>query len=105
MEVRYVTHTPNLDIDYVTKAKNKPDIKRVIEDIRKTGGQVTGAAVAARVQEYRKVSLPEAFFRIDTRLSLSNTNIKVVYVNTNFPHLRGVLYAPSKDGLYVLQRC
>ena len=98
MEVRYVTHTPHLLIDYVTKAENKPDIERLIKDIRNTGGTVTGAAVASRAQDYRKVSLQEAFFRIDTRLSFSNTNLQVVYVNTNFPHNRGRMFRLSPEG-------
>ena len=98
MEVRYVTHTPHLLINYVTKAESKPNIEKVIADIRRTGGQVTGASIATQAQNYRKVSLPEAFFRIDTRLSLSNTNVQVVNVNTKFPHLRGSMYKQSQDG-------
>ena len=34
MEVRYVTHTPHLLINYVTKAENKPNIEKVIKDIQ-----------------------------------------------------------------------
>ena len=98
MEVRYVTHTPSLLVDYVTKAEHKPDIDKVIEDIRKAGGPVTGASVATHAQDYRKVSLPEAFFRIDTRLFLSNSNVKVVYVNTSFPTKRGTMYQLSSQG-------
>ena len=102
MEVRYVAHTPNLLINYVTKAEAKPNIKKVIEDIRKSGGTITGASVAARAQDYRRVSLPEAFFRIDSRLFFSNTNLQVVFVNTNFPDKRGTMYKLSPDGLIKL---
>ena len=111
MEVRYVTHTPSLLVKYVTKAANKPNIDRVIEDIRRAGGPITGASVATHAQNYRKVSLPEAFFRIDSRLFLSNTNIQVVNVNTNFPNNRGTMYQlsnegqihlPGREGLFVL---
>ena len=98
MEVRYVTHTPHLLINYVTKAENKPNIERVIDDIKNAGGPVNGARVASHAQDYRKVSLPEAFFRIDTRLSLSNTNVQVNFVNTKFPHLRGSMYKQSHGG-------
>ena len=98
MEVRYVTHTPNLLINYVTKAENKPNIEKVIKDIQTTGGTITGAAVATRAQDYRKVSLEEAFFRIDTRLFFSNTNLQVVYVNTNFPGKRGRMFRRSSEG-------
>ena len=98
MEVRYVTHTPHLLINYVTKAEDKPNIERVIEDIKKAGGTVTGARIASQTQDYRKVSLPEAFFRIDTRLTLSNTNVQVNFVNTKFPHLRGSMYKQSPEG-------
>ena len=98
MEVRYVTHTPNLLINYVTKAENKPNIEKVIKDIQTTGGTITGAAVATRAQDYRKVSLEEAFFRIDTRLFFSNTNLQVVYVNTNFPSKRGRMFRRSSEG-------
>ena len=98
MEVRYVTHTPHLLINYISKAEEKPNIKKVIEDIKRTGGTVSGAAVATRAQDYRKVSLPEAFFRIDTRLNFSNTNLQVLFVNTNFPDERGRKYEPSHEG-------
>ena len=92
MEVRYVTHTPSLLVDYVKKAGHKPNINKVIEDIRKAVGLVTGASVATHTQDYQKVSLPEAFFRIDTRLILSTSNIKVVYVKTSFPTKCGTMY-------------
>ena len=98
MEVRYVTHTPNLLINYVTKAENKPSIENVLKDIQRTGGPITGANVASKVQDYRKISLPEAFFRIDTKLFFVNTNLQVVFVNTNFPHERGTMYKPSTEG-------
>ena len=98
MEVRYVTHTPNLLINYVTKAENKPSIENVLKDIQRTGGPITGANVASKVQDYRKISLPEAFFRIDTKLFFVNTNLQVVFVNTNFPYERGTMYKPSTEG-------
>ena len=84
--------------NHVTKSENKPNIEGLINDIKKTGGPVTGASIATHAQDYRKVSLPEAFFRIDTRLTLYNTNVQVVYVNTKFPHLRGLMYKPSDEG-------
>ena len=98
MEARYVIHTPHLLLNYVTKSENKPNIETLINNIKRTGGPVTGASIASIAQDYRKVSLPEAFFRIDTRLTLVNTNIQVVYVNTKFPHLRGLMYKPSSEG-------
>ena len=54
--------------------------------------------VATCAQDYRKITLPEAFFRIDTRLNFSNTNLQVVFVNTNFPNERGSKYEPSHEG-------
>ena len=103
MEVRYVTHTPSLLVNYVTKAEQKKNIESVIEDIKRTGGPITGASVATHAQDYRKISLPEAFFRIDKRLFFSNTNLQVTYVNTNFPHQRGRMFKPSNHGQIQLQ--
>ena len=46
----------------------------------------------------REVTLAEAFFRIDDSLSLYETNVPVVFVNTNFPQQRPRTYKQSNDG-------
>ena len=102
MEVRIVTHTPELVVDYVTKAKDKPSSQRVIQDIQEKGEPVTAARIASRAQDYREVSLAEAFFRIDDTLKMSETNLRVVFASTNFPELRGTMYQRDAGGQFLL---
>ena len=55
------------------------------------------------------MSLPEAYFRIDGSLKLSESNMEVVYVCTKFPEDRSSSYMraeedgiriPGRDGLF-----
>ena len=102
LEVRIVTHTPDLLIDYITKAEKKPGSQSVIKDLHEKGEPISAAKIARRAEDYREVSLAEAYFRIDDTLTLAETNIPVVFINTNFPNMRGIMYQQDPSGSCLL---
>ena len=96
-----VLHTPEKIIEYMTKAKKLPNGQRqVIKELKEKGEPVSAPKIANRAAEFREVSLAEAFFRIDSSLRLCESNLPVVFVNTNFPEDRSLHYVKvNKDGI------
>ena len=111
MSLSLVLYTPEKVIEYITKAQNRPNSQhQVVKNLREKGEAATVDQIVRRMAELREVSLAEAFFRIDDSLNLSEANVKVEFVNTNFPENRyrnfvnvaaGGIQLPGKEGRFI----
>ena len=53
MEVRIVTHTPHLLIDYVTTAEKKPGSHIVIRDLQEKGEPISAAKIVNHARDFK----------------------------------------------------
>ena len=98
MAIRLVMHTPNFVIDYITKGGRKSRSKSAAEEgvsdsvaVRKLQeiGGADARKIAIRADKMREICQSEAFFRIDKDLHMTESNVKVAWIDTSFPHKRG----------------
>ena len=99
MELRFVLHTPIKLIEYMTKAqKSLGTHRKVVTSLKANGIDTSLVNILKGMSEHRSVNLSEAFFRIDDDLPLSETNLPVEFVNTNFPNNRPSNYVRVDEG-------
>ena len=83
----------------MTKAQDGPGTRRkVVNSLKANGIESSLVNILKGMSDLRRVNLAEAFFRIDDNLPLSETNLPVEFVNTNFPDNRPSNYARVNDG-------
>ena len=84
VEVELVTHTPQTVYSYCTKGATSQTILQMADEVETRGGRRMGdMAEQLRLvtgQGWKEVSLSEAFYRLDTRLHLFNSNCFIVRV-------------------------
>ena len=93
MSFEFITHTPEKVLDYITKSRVED--KASMTEFLKTN---TPRYQKDCFLEHRKVSLNECFYRIDTELSLSDTNVNVCYIDARFPEKRSSVYSKIEVG-------
>ena len=84
-------------MNYITKAKDKNN-SSLNSFLEKATPSSCRKQILDRVASHRKVSLNEAFYRIDDSLVLSESNLAVVFVNVKFPELRSSVFSKAEKG-------
>ena len=97
MAIEVITHTPLNVLNYITKAKDKNN-SSLNSFLEKATPSSCRKQILDRVASHRKVSLNEAFYRIDDSLVLSESNLAVVFVNVKFPELRSSVFSKAEKG-------
>ena len=97
MALEVITHTPLNVLNYITKAKDKNN-SSLNSFLEKATPPSCRKQILDRVASHRKVSLNEAFYRIDDSLVLSESNLAVVFVNVRFPELRSSVFFKAEKG-------
>ena len=86
----------------MSQKQKKPGSQTVIRDLKEKVEPISAAKIVSRTRDYREVNLAEAYFRAEDTLKLSESNIPVVFINTNFPNSRGTMYQPDPAGTCLL---
>ena len=109
MAMELITHTPMKVIDYITKAKDIENSSHLPFFEQKVPSS-NRKQIIDTAKNHRKVSINEAFYRIDNSLRLSESNVDVVYLNIKFPEDRSSTVSkvkdsgfeiPGRDGLFM----
>ena len=91
-----ICNTVERVVDYVTKGPGEREEKKMAHDLHAVGHKDKSAQLLATTMDHREVTQSEAYFRIDPKLSLANTNLPVVFVNTKFPLNRSRNYEKAR---------
>ena len=54
--------------------------------------------LAARAREMKEICEAEAFFRLDSQMHMSDSNVTTVWVNTDFPAMRKGSFVRVEEG-------
>ena len=95
-----ITYNMNSNVfDYVTKRSisNKDEAERVAKDLDRLGHNEKARHIMRTATDHREITQSEAFFRIDSSLSLASSNLHVVFVNTRAPERRSRNYQKTEN--------
>ena len=108
MSLECITHTPKKVIEYITKAREE-DKTSLIRFLSEQSPSECRVQILEHAKCHRKVTLNEAFYRIDPDLKLSETDLDVCFIEARFPEKRKLVFSKvdiggikihGKDGLY-----
>ena len=92
-----ILYTPSTVVNYITKSSERPKFQtETIRKLKENRG-CTDELNRRLKNCMREVSEAEAFFRLDPELTLSETNLNVVFVNTALPQKRTGSYVRTED--------
>ena len=102
MSIRLILHTPQQVFDYITKGSciesgAQQMITKKLLELDENGVRDAGK-LAERTQKMREVCQSEAYFRIDKQLRMSESNVKVAWIDSRFPNLRASTFVAVDDG-------
>ena len=93
-----ITHDKEVVFDYITKrSSSEKEAEEISGNLDKLGHKEKAKHILRTAADHREVTQSEAYFRIDSSLSLASTNLKVVFVNTKFPARRSRNYKRTED--------
>ena len=99
MELSLVVYTPTNLVRYITKERYEGfNMKKAVEDLLKEGEDASLENVLKAIDEKRKLSLAEAFYRVDNSLFLTETNMPADSVDSDLPQRRGRHFIPDPNG-------
>ena len=98
MEVKLILATPGNVLSYVTKAGNAGRRASVADALDGQGPSMQVKKIAARARDMREICEAEAFFRMDSQMHMSDSNVTTVWVNTDFPERRASTFVRVEDG-------
>ena len=99
MELRLIVHTPIKVVEYITKEQNVAfGIKKSVEHLLRHEEDPSIHNVLRLINDARHLSLPEAFYRVDNSLYLSETNLTSFAVDADLPSKRRLHLIPDTNG-------
>ena len=97
MSFEFITHTSEKVLDYITKSRVE-DKASMTEFLKANTPRNQKDCFLEHAKTHRKVNLNECFYRIDTELNLSDTNVNECYINARFPEKRSSVYSKIEVG-------
>ena len=99
MELSLVMFTPHNLVRYITKEQDVAfSVTRSRKTLIRDGVDPSLENVLKVIDGARKLSQPEAFYRVDNSLSLSETNLRAESVCSDFPVNRPLHLIPDQSG-------
>ena len=99
MEFSLVVFTPHNLIRYITKEQDVAfSITKSMKELSENGEDQSLENVLKVIDRARKLSQPEAFYRVDNSLSLSETNLPAESICSDFPINRPLHLIPDQRG-------
>ena len=106
MELSLVVFTPQKVIKYITKEqKTAFGMNKARKELVDTFQDPSLENILRVFNESRMLSLAEAFYRVDSSLSLSESNMPVYTVDTDLPHKRKRFFVKYEGGPDTLPGC
>ena len=103
MELSLITFTPGNVVEYITKEKDFAfSLNEARNNLIENEEAPSLENVLKSINDDRMLSLAEAFYRVDSSLSLTETNLPVLYVDADLPHKRKRFFRKCIDGPDVL---
>ena len=106
MELSLVVFTPKKLLNYITKEQKAAfSITEAVREVIENGEDSTLENVLKVINSSRTLSLAEAFYRVDTSLFLTESNMPVLHIDSDLPHKRKRFFIKSPEGPDVLPGC
>ena len=99
MELSLVVYTPWKVLEYITKEQQEAfGMKRSLDQLKHEDKDPSIENVLNLIDTARKLSLSEAFYRIDSSLYLTETNMTAFAVEADLPNRRLFRLIPDING-------
>ena len=99
MEMSLITFTPENVVKYITKERNRAfSITRSRKELMEDGEEPSVGNLLRKMNQSRRLSLAEAFYRIDSSLYLTETNMPALSVDSDLPFRRRLRLIPDQKG-------